>query len=268
MRCEMLPPTVRTKVKTCFMILSIGYSASEPNAHASEIYSYHQDPEPNTHGSDIAIKNGPLRDWHSIQALSATANSADWPAAVIQVAGIRDSSHMKDYWHIYLFLIIMIITFSAILWCVKSPKRSFNNEPSWTTDVVPAGVQTQDRLINDIAHRLKMDGGCALDLLIPAHLWKGPKLGPGGLKFRNADGRTNTTTGSVECTVKIGSASATATAHIYEEPLGKRTHGLLGITLMNKLGLNLDNRGNAYLNERTQHLQLLKRLEKKNSENC
>merc|ERR1711957_167620 len=45
--------------------------------------------------------------------------------------------------------------------------------------------------------------------------------------------------------------------------MAARTKEFKNLTAALSLGLNLDNRGNAYLNERTQHLQLLNRLEKK-----
>merc|ERR1711957_178960 len=45
--------------------------------------------------------------------------------------------------------------------------------------------------------------------------------------------------------------------------MAARTKEFCNLTAALSLGLNLDNRGNAYLNERDQHLQLLNRLEKK-----
>merc|ERR1711957_729825 len=50
--------------------------------------------------------------------------------------------------------------------------------------------------------------------------------------------------------------------------MAARTKEFCNLTAALSLGLNLDNRGNAYLNERDQHLQLLNRLEKKMAENC
>merc|ERR1711957_669252 len=50
--------------------------------------------------------------------------------------------------------------------------------------------------------------------------------------------------------------------------MAARTKEFCNLTAALSLGLNLDNRGNAYLNERDQHLQLLNRLEKKMAEYC